>query len=103
VNTATIRLVNVSPDAGPVDLAIKGGAVIASNKNYKGFSSFVSITGNTKYTFEVRQAGTTTVLATVTDVTLPGAAAYTVWLQGVKAATDQTKLTAGLQQNVYFY
>jgi hypothetical protein len=99
----TIRLVNVSPDAGAVDLAIKGGAVLATNKPYKGFSSFVPLQGNTKYTLEIRQAGTTTVLASITDVTLPAAAIYTVWLQGLKAATDQTKLTAGLQQNVYYY
>ncbi len=100
---ATIRLVNLSPDAPAVDLAIKGGAVLATNKAYKAYSGFVPVTGNTKYTLEVRQAGTTTVLASLTDVNIYSASVYTVWLQGLSAATDQTKLTAGLQQNVYFY
>lgn len=99
---STIRLVNLSPDAPNVDLVINN-TVLAANKAYKGSSGFVPVNGNTSYTIEVRQTGTATVLASITNVTLYANSVYTVWLQGLKNATDQSKLTAGLQQNVYYY
>lgn len=99
---ATIRLVNLSPDAGAVDL-VSNNTVLAANMDYKGASAFVSISGNGNYDFEIRQAGTTTVLATLTKAGIYANSVYTVWLQGLKNATDQTKLAAGLQQNVYYY
>jgi hypothetical protein len=94
-----IRLVNLSPDAPAVDLAIQGGATVATNKAYRGVSSFATITPNT-YTIEVRQKGTTTVLASITAAKLYGASIYTVWLQG-SAATST--LAAKLQLNAYYY
>ncbi|MBK0380477.1 DUF4397 domain-containing protein [Mucilaginibacter segetis] len=100
---ATVRLVNVSPDAPAVDLAIQGGDVIASNKAYKGHSAFVPVAGNKTYTFEIRQAGTSNVLATTSNITVNSNSVYTVWLQGLSAATDDKKLTAKVQNNVYFY
>jgi hypothetical protein len=98
---ATIRLVNVSATAPAVDLAIKQGAVLVANKAYKGFSPFVPVQGNT-YTLEIREAGTANVLLTLTDVKLSNNGVYTVWLQGVRAATDVTKLTALIQTNAFF-
>ncbi|GAB3918679.1 DUF4397 domain-containing protein [Mucilaginibacter boryungensis] len=100
---ATIRFVNLSPNAPAADLAIKGGAVLVSNKAYKGYSDFVPVNGNTTYTLEVRQTGTSTVLASINTASLQSGSVYTVWLQGLSGATDQTKLTAGLQTNVYYY
>lgn len=99
---ATIRFVNLGPDAPAADLAIKGGAVLASNKSYKGFSGFVPVQGNSTYTLEIRQTGTSTVLASLTGVTLNSGSVYTVWLQGLSAATDNTKLSANIQTNAYY-
>lgn len=98
---ASIRLVNVSATAPAVDLAIKQGAVLVSNKAYKGFSPFVPVQNNT-YTLEIREAGTTNVLFTLTDIKLNSNTIYTVWLQGVPGATDATKLTALVQTNAFF-
>jgi len=100
---ATIRLVNVSPDAGAVDLGIKAGALLASNQAYKGASVFVPIQGNSTYTLEVRKKGTTTVLTTLEDVKLNSGSVYTVWVQGLAAATDQKKLSASVQTNAFYY
>ena len=100
---ATIRLVNVSPDAGAVDLGIKAGVLLASNLAYKGASAFVPIQGDATYTLEVRKKGTATVLATLADVKLNGGSVYTIWLQGLAAATDQKKLSANVQTNAYYY
>lgn len=101
---AAIRFINLSPDAPAADLVIKNGATVVANKSYKGFSGFVPVTA-TKYTLEIRQAGTTTVLATLTDVPLNNGSLYTVWLQGLAAAgvPDAKKLGAKIQTNVYYY
>jgi hypothetical protein len=99
---AKVRFVHMGSDAPAVDFAIKGGNVLATSKAYKGFSGFKSVTGETKYTFEIRQAGTATVLASLSDVTLHAGYIYTIWLQGLTAATDQTKLAANIQLNAYY-
>ena len=98
---ASIRFVNLSPDAPAVDLGIQGGAVLISNKSYKGFSLFVPVQGDNTYTLEIRQAGTSTVLASIANKTLHSGAVYTVWLQGFATATDQTKLAAQIQTNAF--
>ncbi|UEG52079.1 DUF4397 domain-containing protein [Mucilaginibacter daejeonensis] len=101
-NSATIRLVNVSANAPAVDLAVTGGAVIATNRAYKQASPFKTVAGGTSYNLEIRQAGTTTVLTTLTGANLNSGSVYTVWLQGVNGATDGTKLTAKIQKNAYY-
>ena len=58
---ASIRFVNLSPDAPAADLAIQSGSVLVSNKSYKGYSPFIPIQGDKNYIFQVRQAGTNTV------------------------------------------
>jgi hypothetical protein len=100
---ATIRLVNVGPDAGAVDLAIKSSTVLASGNAYKTASPFIPVQGNSAYTLEVRKAGTSTVLVTLTDVKVNSGSVYTVWLQGLAAATDQKKLEAHVQTNAFYY
>jgi hypothetical protein len=100
---ALIRLVNVSPDAPAVDLGVKNGVLLASNKAYKAYSSFVSIPGSTAYTLEVRQAGTSTVLATIANVNLYSKSVYTIFLHGLAAGTGSTALTADIQTNAYYY
>jgi hypothetical protein len=99
---AGIRFVNLGSDAPAVDLAIKGGAVLVSNKAYKSFSTFVPVAGGTKYTLEIRQAGTAAVLATSTEVTLQSGSLYTVWLQGLTGKTDNTTFKAKIQLNAYY-
>lgn len=100
---ATIRFVNVSPNAPAADLAIKNGAVLATNKAYKTASAFVPVNGNSTYTFEIRQAGTGNVLVTLPEIKIKGDAIYTVWLQGLNNGSDQTKLNANIQNNVVYY
>ena len=100
---ATLRFVNLSPDVAPVDLGIKGGAIIAANKAYKGYSAFAPLATNTNYTLEIRKAGTTTVLVSLPNVNLREGSVYTVWLHGLAAATDQTKLAADIQTNAFYY
>jgi hypothetical protein len=73
---------------------------LVSNKSFKGFSDFASIAAQ-NYTFEIRQAGTSTVLTTLTNVSINSGYVYTIFLRGLVAATDGTKLTADLVTNAY--
>lgn len=98
---ANLRFVDLSPDAPAVDLAIKDGAVLVPNKAFKGFSSFSSIEAKT-YTFEIRQAGTNTVLATLSNKVINPGFVYTIYFRGLNDATDGNKLTADLIINAIY-
>jgi hypothetical protein len=101
---ATIRFINLSPDAPAVDLAVKGGAVLISNKSFKNYTSFLPIQGDMSYTFEVRQQGTNTVLATLDNVTLNSNFVYTIWFHGLANATNNTdKLSTDIINNAIYY
>jgi hypothetical protein len=100
---AGIRFVNLSIDNQATDLVIKDGASLVTNKTYKQYSPFVTVDGNASYTFEVRKAGTTTVLYTLTNVRIKERTLNTIWIQGEAAATDVKKLSAHIQENVYYY
>jgi hypothetical protein len=97
-NNASIRFINLSPDAPSVDFAVKGGSsVITANKAYKGFSSFAPIAGNNSYTFQVLQTGTNTVLASLPSTTLQAGSVYTFWFTGLATPTNTTD---GLSLNI---
>jgi hypothetical protein len=100
---ATVRFVNVSPNAPPVDL-VTTGTTLVSNKAYKGFSSFVPVDGNKSYTFTVVQHGTSTVLATLANVNINSNTVYTIWFHGIAGATATTdQLNADIITNAYYY
>jgi hypothetical protein len=101
---ASIRFVNLSPDAPAVDLSVTSGSVLVANKAYKGFSSFIPVKGNTTYNFQVLQTGTNTVLATLPNISLNAGSVYTVWFHGLAASTGTAdQLAANIYTNAYFY
>ncbi len=100
---ATIRFVNLSPDVTSADLAILGGEVIATDKSYRTYSSFIPVQGDTDYTFEIRQGGTANVLSTLSNIRIKIGSIYTIWIQGLAATNDETKLSSHIQNNVYYY
>ncbi|HEY9000531.1 MAG TPA: DUF4397 domain-containing protein [Mucilaginibacter sp.] len=100
---ATLRFINVSPDAPAVDLAVKDSAAFVTNKGFKGFSSFIPKTGNQTYNFEIRQHGTNTVLTTLSGVTLNNGLVYTIWLHGLANTSNaDLKLKADIVTNAYY-
>jgi hypothetical protein len=86
---AYVRFINVSPDAPAFDLAIVSGATLATNKGYKAYSTFVPVAKGT-YTFNVLQAGTTTVKAVSESVNLLANGYYTIMAKGLVAPTPGT-------------
>jgi len=100
----SVRLVNASPDAGAVDLVVKGASgSIVSNANYKSVSGFVSATVSLTDSLQVRQSGTSSVLASVPASHFTNGSVYTVWLYGLaNTAVATQRLKAGIMQNGYF-
>jgi hypothetical protein len=97
---AYVRFVNVSSDSPAVDFAVKGGSVLIANKGYKGYSSFTAVQADISNNFEIRKAGTNTVLTTLGFEPRAGYI-YTVWLQGFAAGTGATALSANYIENGY--
>ncbi|MDB5017437.1 MAG: hypothetical protein JWQ84_2269 [Mucilaginibacter sp.] len=101
---ASIRFINLSPDAPAVDLVVKGGSILVANKAYKGHSSFLPIPGDKIYTLEVHRAGTATVLATIPSLKLNSGFVYTVWFHGLATpANNNDGLAADVLTNAYYY
>lgn len=99
---AVVRFVDLSTNAPAVDLDIQGGAVLAANKGYKSYTPFISTEGDKSITLEVKQAGTNTVLVSLSNITLQSGSIYTIWLHGLNGATDQTKLALSIQRNAFY-
>ena len=101
---ATIRFVNVSPDAPAVDLAVQDSAAFVSNKAFKGYSSFLPMQGGKTYTFNVLQHGTSTVLATLSSVPISSGLVYTIWFHGLASSSNvNDKPALGIITNAYYY
>jgi hypothetical protein len=90
---ARIRFVNASPDAPALNLAIAGKETdVFTNKLFKEFSAFESIDAAEKVTFKVKNKATGATETTIADVKIEAGKIYTIWVKGLKAATDDTKL-----------
>jgi len=100
----SVRLINASPDAGSVDLIVKGASSsIISASNYKSVSVFGNATVSSSDSLQIRQSGTSTILASVPASHFTRGSVYTVWLYGLaNTAVATQKLKAGIMQNGYF-
>jgi hypothetical protein len=98
---ATIRLVNVSPDAGSVDLSANSTTIV-TGKAYKGSSSFKTVDGGSNYNFSILKTGTNTVLATLNAVPIAAGSVYTIWVHGLASGSGTTVLKADIINNAYY-
>jgi hypothetical protein len=79
---AFVRFINLSPDAGSLDLVVSGGAVLVADKAFKSASEFISADGK-PYTLELKDKVSGAVVATKKDVTLTAGKMYTVVAAGM--------------------
>jgi hypothetical protein len=79
---AHVRFVHASPDAPAVDIAVKGGPVLFSNIEFKGFGDYLPVDAGT-YDLEVRLAGTEDVALDVPGVKLDNGIVYTIFAMGL--------------------
>lgn len=104
-NTATLRFVNASPDAGAVDVGLKGQTLLASNIVYRKATSFiaVNITSSLSDTLQVYRTGTSTILQKI-PVSMQMRGVYTAYLYGFAGQTSSAqKIGGGVMENTYFY
>lgn len=91
---ARVRFVNVSPDGGALNLGIEGKDTdLVTNKLFKEYSTFVDIDAAEKVTFNVKNTEGGAVAAKIQDVKIESGKIYTVWVKGLKATTDDTKIS----------
>ncbi|HTI57766.1 DUF4397 domain-containing protein [Mucilaginibacter sp.] len=101
---ASIRFIDLSPDAPAVDVAVKDSAAFITNKNYKQYTSFTPMPGDKNYTFTILQKGTSTVLATLDNVSIANGGVYTIIFTGLSAGTTNAdKLKAFIVTNARYY
>jgi hypothetical protein len=101
---ATVRFVNLSPDAGAVDLQVKGTSTTTiANKSFTGHSGFVSVSAGGSFSLQVNSAGTSTALASLSNVNLVNGGVYTIWLFGLKnSSTPADNLAIGMMANAFY-
>ena len=92
VTSANYRFFNMSPDAPLVDLyfnstAMQGNRATADNVVNTGYNAFQSVTPGI-YNLQVRKAGTDSVIASLSGVSLVAGTASTIFLKGRAANTS---------------
>ncbi len=92
---AAVRFVHLSPNAPNVDIVVPGGVVIGSNVAFKSATAYIQIPAGT-YTFEVRVAGTETVVLNV-PASLNSSSIYTIFAEGLVGGNAVTALRALVQ------
>lgn len=104
---AKIRVMNYSPDAGPVDVVITGGATqpitLATNLSYKGVREFFEIDPGT-YTIEVRVAGTTTRIGSArANVFIDRNSCYSIWTAGFRTLPSPGNTFSGYAFDIRYH
>lgn len=90
---ARVRFVNLSPDGGALNLNIEGKDTdLFTNKLFKEYTSFEDIDAADKVTFNVKNTAGGAIATKIQDVKIESGKIYTVWVKGLKATTDDTKI-----------
>jgi hypothetical protein len=94
------RFFHASPDVNAVDLYVdnvktQSGRGMADNASQESLNTFGDINQGS-HTFEVKLAGTDSVLATKSFVDLTAGNAYTLYLRGLKSGTGSSQLSLEL-------
>jgi hypothetical protein len=97
---AHIRFFHYSPNAPAVDIALAGGTVLFSNRNFNDQSTNAAVSGFTEVNagtvnLEVRLAGTSTVVLPLPGVNLQAGKIYTVYARGFVGGIGLQALGAG--------
>ncbi|MHB0875336.1 MAG: DUF4397 domain-containing protein [Anaerolineae bacterium] len=83
---ASVRFVHASPDTAAVDVAVTGGAVLATNLAFGNASDHVTMIPGA-HALEIRPTGTTTVALSIPSLMVQAATSYTVLITGLSAGT----------------
>lgn len=96
---AHIRFVNMSKDAGALNLGLTNGSTLFTQKAYKAASDFIVADGNKAYTFVIRSNAVPTDTLTIPAVNLESGHIYTIWAKGIKAQNGNNGLGLAVIKN----
>lgn len=84
---AKIRLVNLSPDAGKLNL-VSGETDLAENIDYKSASAYKEVDAETT-SFDIVDPEAEKTLLTITDLELAEGKIYTIWVSGLQETEEE--------------
>ncbi|MCB9639116.1 MAG: DUF4397 domain-containing protein [Myxococcales bacterium] len=90
---AHVRFVHLSPDTAAIDVAIKGGATLFTNSQFKDASAFTPIDANT-YDLEVKLNQDSSVVLSLDGVQFEDGKIYTVFARGLTSGSNLQALGA---------
>ena len=93
-----VRFAHASSNAGNVDIWVRNGPRLFSNRSYRSTSSFITVNPGT-YNLDVRRAGSTSVILRVNSVTLQANKIYTIYARGIRYRSGSTALGASIFTN----
>lgn len=91
---AFVRFINLSPDAPALNLAVKDGQVIISDKTYKTTSAFIEVEPKS-YVLEIKDKATSATKATLESFEFKAGKSYTVIATGLLAPTQIERAIGG--------
>lgn len=92
----SVRFANLSPDSEPLTLSIEGNPALITNISFKNYSDAIFIDAGDNVTFQVREHVTGNLVVSLPDVKVEEGKIYTIYVNGLKSATDATKLGAAI-------
>ncbi|SFH19608.1 DUF4397 domain-containing protein [Pedobacter insulae] len=98
-NKAHIRFVNMSKDAGLLNLGLTNGSTLVSEKAYKAASDYIEVNGNAAYTFVIRNHAALTDTVSIPAVNLEAGHSYTIWAKGLKTEVGNDALGVAVIKN----
>lgn len=93
---ASVRFANFSPDSNPLTLTINNGNYVHTDFRYKSYSNANFIDAGDRVTFVIREHITTNFVASLADIKIEEGKIYTIYVNGLKAAKDETKLDVAI-------
>jgi len=88
LNEADIRFIHLSPNAPTVDITLPNGSIIFENVSFKELTIYKTVPAS-KYTLQVRVAGTSTVALTIPDLLFESKNVYTIYVIGFLDGTPE--------------
>ncbi|MCS6968995.1 MAG: DUF4397 domain-containing protein [Cytophagales bacterium] len=99
---AKVRVLNLSPNAGGIDVVTSTGITLASNLPFKGRRDFFEIDPGI-YTVQVRPAGTTTNLVSRGNVIIDPASCYTIYITGWRPPLPSARTFGGYSLGIQYH
>jgi len=101
-NMARLRFIHLSPNAPAVDFTLSNGMDIFPDVSYKEITNYKSFI-NSRYTFQLRLAGTDTIVLTVPNILLRPARNLTAYAVGLAGSNPPLQMLIVMDGSTYLH